>query len=109
MLRRNPTFTVKNQLPTPSLNFELEFAELPSMQSNHSVTSAQTASTSVTFLTPPKTNMKDIKAKANLSAKLRAELLSTLQARFEKTPNRHQALRWEEVKARLEAKPQSLW
>ncbi|MBI5770215.1 MAG: DUF4256 domain-containing protein [Verrucomicrobia bacterium] len=41
--------------------------------------------------------------------KQRGELLATLQARFEKNPQRHPKLDWAKVKARLEAKPQKLW
>ena len=44
-----------------------------------------------------------------LTASQRAELLNTLQARFEQNMNRHESLRWTEVQARLEANPQKLW
>ncbi len=39
----------------------------------------------------------------------REELLQTLQDRFEKYVNRHEDLQWEQVRARLEAKPAKLW
>jgi hypothetical protein len=38
----------------------------------------------------------------------RAELLATLQARFEKNPGRHAGLGWAKVKARLDAQPEKL-
>lgn len=44
-----------------------------------------------------------------LSAKQRAELLATLQARFENNPRRHPGLQWAKVLARLEAQPDKLW
>ncbi len=39
----------------------------------------------------------------------REELLETLKARFEQNMNRHEGLQWTEVRARLEAQPDSLW
>jgi hypothetical protein len=53
--------------------------------------------------------MKDAKAKKALSPPQRAELLATLQARFEQNPQRHAGLAWAVVKARLEASPGRLW
>ncbi|HZP16651.1 MAG TPA: DUF4256 domain-containing protein [Terriglobales bacterium] len=44
-----------------------------------------------------------------LSRKQREELLTTLQARFEKNMDRHQGLEWAQVQARLEARPEKLW
>ena len=44
-----------------------------------------------------------------LSAKQVAELLATLQARFEKNTIRHRDQQWAKVAARLEAKPEKLW
>jgi hypothetical protein len=44
-----------------------------------------------------------------LSPQQRAELLSTLQARFEKNMGRHQGLEWAKVQPRLEANPEKLW
>jgi hypothetical protein len=37
------------------------------------------------------------------------ELIAVLKARFEKNKNRHPALEWEEVPAKLEANPKKLW
>lgn len=37
------------------------------------------------------------------------ELLCVLQTRFETHPERHPDLRWEDILARLEAKPEKLW
>ena len=53
--------------------------------------------------------MKGAKTKRELSPKQREELLGTLQARFEKHPQRHAGLAWAKVKARLEAKAEKLW
>lgn len=39
----------------------------------------------------------------------RVELLSTLQARFEKYMHRHEGLEWSKVQAKLEAQPEKLW
>src|SRR6267142_2585750 len=47
--------------------------------------------------------------KKELSPKQREELLSALKARFEKNMNRHQALEWAKVQAKLEANPEKLW
>jgi hypothetical protein len=44
-----------------------------------------------------------------LSPEQREELLSALQARFEKNMHRHQGLVWAAVQARLAAKPDKLW
>lgn len=44
-----------------------------------------------------------------LSPARREELLSTLQARFEKNMNRHPGLAWAKVQAKLEAQPEKLW
>ncbi len=53
--------------------------------------------------------MKAVETKNKLSAEARAELLETLQARFEKNLNRHQDLAWAKVKAKLEANSARLW
>jgi hypothetical protein len=45
----------------------------------------------------------------DLSPERRAELLATLQARFEKNMPRHAGLAWDKVLARLEAEPEKLW
>jgi Protein of unknown function (DUF4256) len=47
-------------------------------------------------------------ANATLSSKQREELLKTLKARFEKNMNRHRALAWTQVQARLEANAEKL-
>lgn len=47
--------------------------------------------------------------KKELSPKLREELLSTLQNRFEKNMNRHKGVEWIKVKLRLEANAKKLW
>ncbi|HSB27584.1 MAG TPA: DUF4256 domain-containing protein [Pyrinomonadaceae bacterium] len=44
-----------------------------------------------------------------LSAKQNAEVLKTLQARFEKNMNRHKGLEWSKVRAKLEAGPEKIW
>ena len=44
-----------------------------------------------------------------LSREQRAELLRTLEARFEKHPHRHQGILWAQVQARLEAGLEKLW
>ena len=53
--------------------------------------------------------MKTAKAKKELAAEQREELLRTLKARFEKNPNRNAGLIWTKVRARLEAKSEKLW
>jgi hypothetical protein len=45
----------------------------------------------------------------SLSPAQRDELLSTLQARFEKNMKRHAGMSWAGVQARLEAHPDTLW
>ncbi len=47
--------------------------------------------------------------KKQLSAKDSAELLKTLQDRFEKNMSRHKGLDWEKVQAKLEKSPAKLW
>lgn len=44
-----------------------------------------------------------------LSSEQREELLAALKARFEKTMNRHEAITWAEVQARLERDAGKLW
>ena len=44
-----------------------------------------------------------------LSSEQRKELLTTLEARFEKNMKRHKSLQWSKVKARLELQPEKLW
>jgi hypothetical protein len=48
-------------------------------------------------------------ANMTLSKTQREELLRTLHARFEKNMNRHKALEWIKVEAKLNANPQALW
>jgi hypothetical protein len=49
------------------------------------------------------------KTKSKLSPEQREELLSALNARFEKNMNRHMGLTWAKVQAKLQAKPEKLW
>ncbi len=49
------------------------------------------------------------RSKKELSPTQREQLLSALQARFEKNMNRHQDLEWAEVQAKLEANPEKRW
>ncbi len=44
-----------------------------------------------------------------LSSEQREELVVLIKARFEKNRNRHESLEWEQVQARLEAKPEKIW
>jgi hypothetical protein len=53
--------------------------------------------------------MKNVESKKTLSSAQRAELLGTLQTRFEKNMNRHSGLEWGKVKTKLEASPGKLW
>jgi Protein of unknown function (DUF4256) len=48
-------------------------------------------------------------ANATLSNKQREEILKALKVRFEKSMNRHRALEWNKVQAKLEASPEKLW
>lgn len=45
----------------------------------------------------------------NLPPQQRKELLNILKVRFEKNKNRHKAVEWAEVQARLEASPEKMW
>jgi hypothetical protein len=45
----------------------------------------------------------------DLKTKQREELLTALQARFEKNMNRHKGLEWARVRAKLEANTEKLW
>lgn len=49
------------------------------------------------------------KGAKSLGASQREELLATLEARFEANMRRHEGIRWEKVRARLEADPDKLW
>jgi hypothetical protein len=53
--------------------------------------------------------MKSVGTKKKLSPKEREELLGALKARFEKNMNRHKALEWAKVQAKLEANAEKLW
>jgi hypothetical protein len=53
--------------------------------------------------------MKGVKTKKELSAEQREELLKALKARFEKNMNRHEAIEWAKVQAKLEANAAKLW
>ena len=53
--------------------------------------------------------MKGAKAKKELSAAQRAELLGGLQSQFEKNLQRHAGIDWAKVQSRLEANPAKLW
>ena len=44
-----------------------------------------------------------------LTAEQTSELIATLKARFEKHMNRHTGIKWADVQARLEARPDKLW
>jgi hypothetical protein len=44
-----------------------------------------------------------------MSPEQRDELLKTLKARFEKNGSRHTGMKWDQVKARLEANPGRVW
>ncbi len=48
-------------------------------------------------------------SKITLSKKQSADLIETLQARFEKNMNRHKGLEWAPVQAKLEAHTEKLW
>ncbi|HKO63340.1 MAG TPA: DUF4256 domain-containing protein [Pyrinomonadaceae bacterium] len=50
-----------------------------------------------------------MKSKKELSSKQGDELLSNLQARFEKNINRHKGLDWARVRTKLEANPVKIW
>ena len=47
--------------------------------------------------------------KKKISSQQQQELLSLLKARFEKNMNRHKAVDWQAVQAKLEATPEKLW
>jgi hypothetical protein len=53
--------------------------------------------------------MKGTETKKKLSSEHREALLGTLQVRFEKNRDRHKALEWPKVQAKLEANPEKLW
>lgn len=47
--------------------------------------------------------------KKELSQEQREALLSVLKSRFEKNPERHKGMKWEQVQERLKANPGKLW
>lgn len=47
--------------------------------------------------------------KNKLSSQLQEELIKTLKIRFEKNPNRHENIKWENVQKKLESNPEKLW
>jgi hypothetical protein len=53
--------------------------------------------------------MKGVETKKELSPERREELLKALKVRFEKNMNRHKAVEWAKVKAKLEASAEKLW
>jgi hypothetical protein len=53
--------------------------------------------------------MTEMQRAKDLKAEQREELLSALKARFEKNLNRHKALEWAKVQAKLEADTEKLW
>ncbi len=53
--------------------------------------------------------MTEEQKRKELTAEQRAQLLDVLKARFEKNMHRHPGLEWEQVQARLEARPEKLW
>src|SRR5580765_874791 len=55
------------------------------------------------------TKSNKISNKKELSPRQREELLGALKARFEKNMNRHKALDWAKVQAKLEASSEKLW
>lgn len=47
--------------------------------------------------------------KKELPQNRQEELLQILKSRFEKNPNRHKGIQWEEVQTKLEKNPEKLW
>jgi len=50
-----------------------------------------------------------MKNKPQLSAEQQEELIKILKTRFEKNPNRHESVKWEDVQKKLESNPEKLW
>lgn len=50
-----------------------------------------------------------MKNKSQLSTEQQKELIKTLKIRFEKNPNRHENIKWENVQKKLESNPEKLW
>jgi len=53
--------------------------------------------------------MKAGRAEKKLSPEQNEKLFSVLQARFEKNTNRHDGLKWANIKTKLEEHPEKLW
>src|SRR5258705_11894217 len=49
------------------------------------------------------------KMKKKLSTEHRVELLNELKTRFDENMNRHKGLKWDDVRAKLEAESEKLW
>lgn len=47
--------------------------------------------------------------KNKLSSEQQSELIKVLKIRFEKNPNRHENIKWEDVQKKLESSPDKLW
>jgi len=50
-----------------------------------------------------------MKNKPQLSTEQQEGLIKILKTRFEKNPNRHENINWEEVQKKLESNPEKLW
>ena len=50
-----------------------------------------------------------MKNKPQLSADQQEGLIKILKTRFEKNPNRHENIKWEDVQKKLESNPEKLW
>lgn len=50
-----------------------------------------------------------MKNKPQLSKEQESELIKILKTRFEKNPNRHENIKWEDVQKKLESNPEKLW
>ncbi|WP_379969636.1 DUF4256 domain-containing protein [Epilithonimonas sp. UC225_85] len=47
--------------------------------------------------------------KNKLSSEQQSEVIKTIKTRFEKNPNRHENIKWEDVQKKLESNPEKLW
>lgn len=47
--------------------------------------------------------------KPQLSSEQQEELIKILKSRFEKNPTRHEKIKWEDVRKKLESNPEKLW
>lgn len=48
-------------------------------------------------------------SKKTLSQEEKEKLIEALKARFERNPNRHEGLKWDDIQTRLESAPEKLW